>query len=433
MSNGLGHDLEEVVVAVCVGGRTGQLHDRKVCLVDGIKRVAYLADDIAHCAESGFKLDGVLDARLEVHLNIGVMHRGFARHVGGVGAETKSFGLPVGAVIESQLVGFLKGNAVVVAVLAFLHTVAAVNGKDTGGIHTVVDILHKAGDDGIHTVAVDLEGISHPLTGGLPLIAAYRVEHCAGGVGRTCHRGRAILDRINGGRGCLIGDLGLKLYDVGARGGIFVLLAVFLISRKSLDGEKSDLLYRHRLVDRLEGYGVLARLENELERIGIEAVNVAQLIIAPFGRLLHGGTELVVVNIRLERTIDAASYVVHAHAADNGVIVYRGPYLREGYVVRLREGDLTVNKEGTLYRRCLALNGIILDGNTVLRRLRNIEAVHYRALVGSIERLNTVIGLFFDLGVGLLFIVIKTVDHDVALSARIFRLVRVLRGVLVVA
>ena len=327
MGNRFGHDFKEVVVTVGVGGRARQLHNRKVCVVDNVQRLAHLTDDIAHGTEGCFKLDYVFDTRLEVKLDIGILHDLLALGIGPVGTEAESLALPVGAVIESQLVCLAERNAVVVAVLALGNALSAVNGKDTGGVHTIVDVLHEAGNDGVHTGVIYRELVAHPLTGGLPLIAAYGVKNGAGGIGGTCHRRCTVFDGVNGGGGGTVGDLSLDLYLVGSLFGIFVLFKVLGVCGQLFNGEKSDRLYSHRLVDRFKSYCVFARFKYEFKRIGIKTVNVAQLICTPFGSLHHFIAKLVAVNIGFERTCCAAAHIFVCCAADYFLIVHGPPHL----------------------------------------------------------------------------------------------------------
>ena len=292
----VGHHAGEAVIAVLVGGGTGQLNDLQIVVVDDLKDLLNLTDDIAHGTEGHFKSESVGGVCRKID---GIL-LGLTVCIKLIGCELG--GLPCGVVVVLQLFRLREGSAVVVACIT-LGKSLAVQLQGAADEHTVQHLLSEAGHDIVHTRAVlgGGKGEFDPLTCALPLFTAHGVEHYAGGIGGRGYGIGSVLNRVNGLGGHVVHVLSLKL-DLILTGGKVAKLCgqvrdVILVGYNILCRIQRDGLDDHRLVLTLNGQLVLACFQVELILTGIVTGRVTQAVLDPSGSLYSGGTQLVVLNV----------------------------------------------------------------------------------------------------------------------------------------
>ena len=422
ISHNVGHYAREAVVTVLIGISTRQLEDIEVVVIDGVQGSLYAADDIAHITERNLQTQRIFYACLEIELKL----RRSVRQI---------TGLPVGRIVKAQAVCLCKGHTVVAA---------AIKGKNSGGIHTVQNILTESCRNLIHTGLIYLKFIRYPLTGVLPLVAAQGVEHrelgrsgrrdCAGVIG---HR----VDRLR--RSCIV-VLCLDLDLARTRGYVFILLCVICVGHEGRGLNQTDLRDHDRLVNRLERQGNLAILigcDHKLKGSLNKAVRILELISLPNRRLAQGRADLVFINILKEETehliihnpcvgrcprggdcvynvgcsvallglyicktgslsrSNVSICVLVLRNLKDGILICVLPILRDRQIASFRERNLAVDHKQSFNRRRLVGNRIIVDlqivTSGILERCillqRRVKGPNDRTGAGNVQSLNTVI------------------------------------------
>ena len=268
---------------------------------------------------------------------------GFEVVLEGVRAVVAGFDLPVGVVVELEVVRFLKGNLAVDVDLA-------------GGVHTGELVLTVAENDLVEARGFYVKVVFHPLAGGLPLLGADGVQLDLRGVLRFRDRGFTVINRIHGkvgrSRRRLCDDV-----DLFGRGRFGLAGDVFRVGRQILVREEGDRLDHDVFADRHERDGVGALLEEELEGIGEVAVRVNERVLLP--GVLHRGnrTELVAVGVDIEASV--------------GIGVH--PDLLHDEVADFREREHAVDVEAPFNRVCLLGDGAVVDFDGVRTGGRDID------------------------------------------------------------
>ena len=384
----VGHHAREAVIAVLVGGGTGQLNDLQVVVVDDFKDLLNLTDDIAHGTEGDFKsesIGGICSKVNCVFLSVTVCIELVGCKLGG---------LPSGIVIVLQLLCLCEGRAVVVARIAFVQAFT-VEQQRTADEHTVQHLLSEAGHDIVHTRAVfgGGEGKLDPLACALPLFTAHGVEHYAGGIRGRGYRIGSVLNRINGLGGHVLHVLSLQLDLILTCSKAAKLCGqirdVILIGNNFLCGIQRNGLDDHRLVLTLDGQLVLTCLQVELVLTGVVTGGVAQTELDPLGGLHCGGTQLVVLNIVSEETdLMRFNKLGVCHGPGFGelnrcVHVVLGLILTEDVLLDLFLDNKACNQTCCL---CFCLE-FLQSGSNVCRE---IAFGHCRYVCNAIERTNPV-------------------------------------------
>ena len=451
----VGHDSRETVVTVGIGSRACELNNCKVIGVDIVKCILNGVDDLSHIAESDLKSYGVFNALFKVEVE-GLLTVGSLCY------------LPIVAVVKGKSFCFLKGNAVVIAELTLFDlTFLTVYVDRAVNEHTVKHVLLEAEYDIVHTGLIDLEGVGYRLTCSLPLFSSHRVKKGSGGIVRRRERIRGILYGIY----CFIGSgAGVLCLDLDASLTCGLALAeslVFLVGHNILCGRKDDLGDSKIGILTVKRDDIVALLENEGERLGVEAHRVGHRVLRPYRALEGNGTDLVVVNIQLHESqlmlVAKSGYFLGPYsgifkgklsffhltlkplgsslensvnvvlALIDGVGILVEPILLYRKIARLRERHLAVDLEDSLDRVRLSLVAlfyvsVVNESDRVKRSLGNTGHLPGNGTrIGSEDRFNTVKGIYFVCGISILRIdILDGVDNDRALCLFGVRILKIL-------
>ena len=346
--DGVGHYAGETVVTVTVRGNAGQLHDLQIGAVDVGQRLGYAAYDVAHITEGYLQTESVitgLQVELESTVLTAVIEGGY---------------LPVGVVIETEVVTFLKGNL-------------AVDGQSAGYVQAAQLRLLETEVDGVQACGLYVEVVLNPLTGGLPLLAADGVTHdlrCMLGLGDG--RG-SVVDRVDRVVRNVRRLLTVQMDHIGTFGvallGIFLQLVCVggqILIRIQTDSGDDDVL-----ADAFQGNGVLALLEIELEGIGVICTCIRNRILGP---LLH--------NLGYRAQFTAGSIQLETSGL---LVIVVLPGLRQIQIAGLLEGHLIVNIEHTLDGVCLGRHRAVFNLHSVKTCHRDRNGPSYLAGIAHIQ------------------------------------------------
>ena len=158
-------------------------------------------------------------------------------------------------------------------VVRFLERDLAVDVDLPRNEHAFVERLLVSEHESVETGGVDVEGVFHPLTDGVTRGGvAEGVQQVVRGVLRMRDGGRSVIVREDGGVRYGGGSLGVEVDLVRAFAlsaeGLFVFLPRYLV----FGGAKRDGVEGYLFFEGLESQGVLALVEVELERCGVESV-----------------------------------------------------------------------------------------------------------------------------------------------------------------
>ena len=302
--------LVEAVISELVRACTRELEDLEVVVVDRVECLLNSAYGRSHRAERYFKAESVGYTFLEEELKVG-------------NTVAQGSALPIVRVVELQSRCLVKGNAVVISVLALSNCCITVEAKYSRGSHTVENILLVACNYIVVTALAYGEVILDPLTYVLPLLTADSVKQGSVGSAGRVSRAGSIRNRIYRLVGGSIEIFCLYLYDISALTVTGVLLTVVLVGAVALARSKTKLGDNDRLVNAFKRQSYLALFiggDNELEGSLYEAVGILKYVGVPSGALNKALTDLVLIGVSRKVT--------------NRVVVYElcrclSPLLRE--------------------------------------------------------------------------------------------------------
>ena len=378
--DGVGHNTGKAVVTVAVRSNAGQLHDLQIGVVDVRQGFGYAAHDVAHITQGNLQAEGVITG-LQIELESAVLT-----------AVVQRTDLPVGIVIEAEVITLLKGNL-------------AVDGQLTGYVQAAQLGLLEAEVDGIQTGTLYVEVILNPLAGGLPLLTTDGVTHDLGSMLRLRNRRRSVVDRVDRVVRNVCRLLTIQMDHIGTFGvaTLSVLLQHLCVGGEILirieaDGGDDDIL-----TNALQRNGVFALLEVEFKRIGVICTCIGNGVLGP---LLHNGgngAQFTAGCIQLE----SAGLLV--------VVVF--PRLCQIQIAGLFERHLIVDIEHTLDGVGLGRRRAILNFHSIKTCLGYGNGPGYLSRVAHIQAIRSLVtegigntGAQFYIGCGCISNVGSNVD-----------------------